>query len=55
MSNEDAKIIEGANELESAETYERPQVVDFGSLQELTLSGAATLSDSFGGATGGGS
>jgi hypothetical protein len=35
--------------------YEQPELVEYGSLQELTLSGSAPLSDSFGGAAGGGS
>jgi hypothetical protein len=38
-----------------AEPYERPELTEFGTLQELTLSGSAPLSDSFGGAAGGGS
>ena len=39
---------------EATEPYEHPEIVDFGSLKELTLSGSAPLSDSFGGASGGG-
>jgi hypothetical protein len=38
-----------------ADVYERPEVVDYGSLQELTLSGSMPLSDTFGGSAGGGS
>jgi hypothetical protein len=37
------------------ELYERPELTEFGTLQDLTLSGSAPLSDSFGGAAGGGS
>lgn len=35
------------------EPYEPPTITDYGSLTELTLSGTAPLSDSFGGAAGG--
>jgi hypothetical protein len=38
-----------------SETYEHPEVKDYGSLKELTLSGTSPLSDSWGGASGGGS
>jgi hypothetical protein len=38
-----------------AAAFEEPQVIDFGELRELTLSGSSPLSDSFGGAAGGGS
>jgi hypothetical protein len=37
------------------EGYQRPELTEFGTLRELTLSGSAPLSDSFGGAAGGGS
>lgn len=37
------------------EPYASPEVTDFGALRELTLSGSSPLSDSFGGAAGGGS
>jgi hypothetical protein len=38
-----------------ASGYERPEIIDYGTLSELTLSGSAPLSDAFGGAAGGGS
>jgi hypothetical protein len=37
------------------EDYQHPEITDYGTLEELTLSGNAPLSDSFGGAAGGGS
>jgi hypothetical protein len=36
-----------------AEKYEAPEIVDYGTLAELTLSGSAPLTDSFMGAAGG--
>lgn len=35
------------------ESYESPEIVDYGTLAELTLSGSAPLTDSFMGAAGG--
>lgn len=43
----------GADRL--ADGYERPEITDFGSLRELTLSGVSVSSDMFGGSSGGGS
>lgn len=40
---------------EPREVYECPEITDLGTLNELTLSGTAPLSDTFGGASGGGS
>jgi hypothetical protein len=37
------------------DTYEYPEITDYGVLAELTLSGSSPLSDSFGGSAGGGS
>lgn len=36
------------------EQYEPPELIDYGSLAELTLSGTAPLSEGFGGGGGGG-
>jgi hypothetical protein len=37
----------------SADRYEVPEVIDYGTLQELTLSGSMPLTDSFNGSSGG--
>jgi hypothetical protein len=55
--SEDRAVPEGANP--EVESYEPPEVSDFGSLVELTLSGSSALTDVAGfssaSATGGGS
>lgn len=36
-----------------AEPYDRPEIIDYGTLTELTQSGTAPLTDSFGASSGG--
>jgi hypothetical protein len=58
MTNEKNSIDLAAGRLgpsATSDAYEPPVLSEYGSLTELTLSGSAPLSDSFGGAAGGGS
>ena len=53
--NDRARTAVSTRSSERARDYEPPEVIDYGSLGELTLSGTAPLSDAFGGAASGGS
>jgi hypothetical protein len=46
--------IKTVSSLEGEEVYEAPELIDYGSLSELTQSGSQPLSEGFGGAAAGG-
>ena len=48
------KWIESTEAAPEPEPYEPPEIIDLGGLRELTLSGHHWMSDSLGGAAGGG-
>lgn len=53
MTEDRSKLVD---ETEVAnDTYEAPEITDFGSLEDLTRSGSSPLSDQWGGTAGGGS
>jgi hypothetical protein len=55
MTHDDSTTEPSSVREAGSERYERPLIVEYGSLEQLTQSGSAPLSDSFGGAAGGGS
>jgi hypothetical protein len=55
MHDEQVPPVQAPTTDTGAAAFEEPEVIDFGELRELTLSGSSPLSDSFGGAAGGGS